>query len=56
MERDSLVAQWEKNPSVNADDIRDVVSIPGPGRSAGEGHGNPFQYSYLGILVDGEAW
>ena len=29
MERDSLVAQQEKNPSVNAEDIRDVVSIPG---------------------------
>ena len=22
-------------------------SIPGPGRSPGGGHGNPFQYSYL---------
>ena len=56
MERDSLVAQQEKNPSVNAEDIRDVVSIPGLGRSPGEGHGNPFQYSYLGNFMDGEAW
>ena len=56
MERDSLVAQQEKNPSVNAEDIRDVVSIPGLGRSPGEGHGNPFQYSYLGNIMDGEAW
>ena len=55
MERDSLVAQREKNPSVNAEDIRDVVSIPGLGRSRGEGHGNPFQYSYLGNFTDGEA-
>ena len=56
MERDSLVAQREKNPSVNAEDIRDVVSIPGLGRSRAEGHGNPFQYSYLGNFTDGEAW
>ena len=47
MERDSLVVQWEKNPSVNADDIRDVVSIPGSGRSPGEGHDIPLQYSCL---------
>ena len=25
----------------------DLGSIPGLGRSSGEGHGNPFQYSYL---------
>ena len=25
----------------------DVGSIPGAGRSAGEGHGNPLQYFYL---------
>ena len=56
MERHSLVAKREKNPSVNAEDIREVVSIPGLGRSPGEGHGNPFQYSYLGNFMDGEAW
>ena len=28
-------------------DIRDVGSILGSGRSPGEGHGNPLQYSYL---------
>ena len=31
-----------KNPPVNA---RELGSIPGSGRSAGEGNGNPFQYS-----------
>ena len=34
-----------KNPPINAEDIRDVSSIPGSGRSPGRGHGNPFQYS-----------
>ena len=29
-----------KNPSVNAGDIRDTDSIPGLGRSTGEGNGN----------------
>ena len=31
-----------KNPPANAGNIRDVGSIPGSGRSPGEGHGNPF--------------
>ena len=31
-----------KNPPVSA---RDLGSIPGSGRSTGEGNGNPFQYS-----------
>ena len=26
-------------------DLRDAGLIPGPGRSPGEGHGNPLQYS-----------
>ena len=29
------------------DNAEDVGSIPGWGRSAGEGNGNPFQYSCL---------
>ena len=36
-----------KNPPANAGDARDVGSIPGWGRSPGEGHGNPLQYSCL---------
>ena len=35
------------NPPANAGDIRDVVSVPGLGRSPGGEHGNPLQYSYL---------
>ena len=36
-----------KNLPVNAGDMKDLGSIPGPGRSPGGGHGNPFQYSCL---------
>ena len=36
-----------KEPSCNAGDVRDAGSIPGSGRSHGEGHGNPLQYSCL---------
>ena len=31
-------------------------SIPGLGRSPGEGNGNPFQYSCLGNPMDRGAW
>ena len=31
-------------------------SIPGPGRSPGEGNGNPLQYSCLGNPMDRGAW
>ena len=34
----------------------DVGSIPGLGRSPGEGHGNPLQYSCLENPLDREAW
>ena len=43
----SQVALVVKNLPANAGDVRDVGSIPGPGRSPGEGHGNPLQYSCL---------
>ena len=41
-----------KNPTATAGDIRYMISIPGPGRSPGEGHGNPPQYSGLENLMD----
>ena len=34
----------------------DMGSIPDPGRSPGEGNGNPFQYSCLGNPMDRGAW
>ena len=45
-----------KNLLVNAEDIRDVDSIPGSGRSPGGGHGNPLQYSCLENPVDRGTW
>ena len=42
-----------KNPPANA---RDVGSIPGSGRSPGEGNSNPLQYSCLENSMDREAW
>ena len=34
----------------------DPGSVPGLGRSPGEGNGNPFQYSCLGNSLDRGAW
>ena len=34
----------------------DLGSIPGLGRSPGEGNGNPLQYSCLDNPMDGGAW
>ena len=36
--------------------VRDTGSIPGSGRSPGEGHGNPLQYSCLENPMDRGAW
>ena len=49
----SLVAQMVK---VSAYSVGDLGSIPGSGRSPGEGNGNPLQYSCLENPMDGEAW
>ena len=45
-----------KNLPTNAGDTGDEVSIPGLGRSPGEGNGNPLQYSCLGNPTDTGAW
>ena len=45
-----------KNPPANAGDVRDLGSIPGLGRSPGEGHGHPLQYSCLENPMDRGAW
>ena len=34
----------------------DLGSVPGSGRSPGEGHGNPLQYSCLENPMDRGAW
>ena len=43
----SEVALVVKNLPANAGDIRDASSVPGSGRSPGEGTGNPLQYFCL---------
>ena len=45
-----------KNPPASAGDTRDVGSIPGLGRSPGEGNGNPLQYSFLENSMDRGVW
>ena len=45
-----------KNPPARAGDVRDADLIPELGRSPGEGHGNPLQYSYLENPMDKGAW
>ena len=50
----SLVAQMiKKLPAMQAGDLG---SIPGLGRSAREGNGNPLQYSGLENPMDRGAW
>ena len=45
-----------KNLPANTGDARDMDSIPGSGRSPGEGHGNPLQYSCLENPLDRGGW
>ena len=45
-----------KEHTDRAGDARDMGSIPGSGRSPGEGNGNPLQYSCLGHPMDRGAW
>ena len=49
----SQVALVVKNLTANAEDMG---SIPGLGRSSGEGNGNPLQCSCLGNPMDRGAW
>jgi len=43
----------DKNPPANAGN---VGSVPGSGRSSGEGNGNPLQFSCPGNPMDEGAW
>ena len=52
----SQVVLVVKNPSASADDIRDMGSVSGLGRSPGEGNGNLLQYSCLENPMDRGAW
>ena len=54
--RASQVALEVKNLPASAGDVRDGGSIPGSGRSPGEGHSNPLQYCCLENPVNRGAW
>ena len=41
---------------VSAYNVGDLGLISGSGRSPGEGHGNPLQYSYLKNPMEGGMW
>ena len=45
-----------KESACRAGDTRDTGSVPGLGRSLGEGNGNPLQYSCLENPMDRGAW
>ena len=45
-----------KESTCHAGDTRDTGLIPRLGRSPGEGHANPLQYSCLGNPMDKGAW
>ena len=45
-----------KNLPADAGDPKDAGSVPGLGKSPGEGHGHPLQYSCLENPMDREAW
>ena len=45
-----------KNLPASARGAKDMGSVPGSGRSPGEGDGNPLQYSYLENPMDRGAW
>ena len=49
------MAQWVKNLPPMQEPWR-MGLIPGLGRSPGEGHGNPLQYSCLENSMDRRAW
>ena len=50
------MALVENNPPASAGNARDAGSIPGLGRSPGEGNDNPLQYSCLKNPMNRGAW
>ena len=52
----SQVALVVNNLPADAGDLKDVGSVPGSGRSPGEGNGYPLQYSCLENPMDRGAW
>ena len=53
---DAMIFPGGSEVKVSACNAGDLGLIPGPGRSPGEGKGNPLQYSCLKNHMDGGAW
>jgi len=49
-------ALWWLSGKESACHAGDLGSVPGLGRSLGEGNGHPLQYSWLGNPIDRGAW
>ena len=45
-----------QDSKASAYNVGDLGSIPGSGKSPGEGNGNPLQYSYLENPMDSGTW
>ena len=54
--KENLSFPGSSDGKVSACNAGDPGSIPGSGRSPGEGNGNPLQYSCLGNSMDKGAW
>ena len=60
LERSEVFRDWDfpggSDSKASAYNVGDLGSVPGLGRSPGEGNGNPLQYSHLENPMDGGAW
>ena len=54
--KDALEEEMATHGKASVCNAGDPGSIPGLGRSPGEGNGNPLQYSCLENPMDGGAW
>ena len=50
------MSSFGSDDKASAYSVGELGSIPGSGRSSGEGNGNPLQYSCLENFMDREAW
>ena len=55
-DRASQMTLEVKNPPAKAEDVSDMGSTPGLGRSPGREYGNPLQYSCLENPMDRRSW
>ena len=51
-----MLSPGDSNSKESSCNAGDLGSIPGSGRSSGEGNGNPLQYSCLKNFMDRGVW